>query len=77
MLKGLVVMEENMSNLTSASSEISGSSGSRIHHTTNPNPTTVSLYPHLHHQSSTSRNEESLPKKKRNLPGHPGHYFVN
>ncbi|KAE9586236.1 hypothetical protein Lal_00000841 [Lupinus albus] len=59
MEKGLVI-DENMSNLTSASSEISASSGSRSN--------TVSLYPQY---SSTSTDQEPLPKKKRSLPGHP------
>ncbi|OIW12085.1 hypothetical protein TanjilG_24833 [Lupinus angustifolius] len=59
MEKGLVV-DENMSNLTSASSEISASSGSRSN--------TVSLYSQY---SSTSTDQEPLPKKKRSLPGHP------
>ncbi|KAJ1442811.1 Zinc finger C2H2 superfamily [Sesbania bispinosa] len=49
-----------MSNLTSASSEISASSGTR-----NENG---SLYPQY---SSTSTNQEPQPKKKRSLPGHP------
>lgn len=62
--KGLVV-EENMSNLTSASSEISASSGIR-----NDNG---SLYAHQY--SSTSINQEPQPKKKRGLPGHPGHIY--
>lgn len=61
MMKGLV-MDENMSNLTSASSEISASSGTR-----NENG---SLYPQ---HSSASTNLEPQPKKKRSLPGHPGH----
>lgn len=50
-----------MSNLTSASSEISASSGIR-----NDNG---SLYAHQY--SSTSINQEPQPKKKRSLPGHP------
>ncbi|OIW03142.1 hypothetical protein TanjilG_11779 [Lupinus angustifolius] len=59
MEKGLVV-DENMSNLTSASSEISASSGARSN--------TGSLYPQY---SSTSTHQEPVLKKKRNLPGHP------
>ncbi|XP_061367822.1 protein indeterminate-domain 12-like [Gastrolobium bilobum] len=59
MMKGLVV-DENMSNLTSASSEISASSGTR-----NDNG---SLHPQY---SSTSTNQEPQPKKKRSLPGYP------
>ncbi|XP_028807045.1 protein indeterminate-domain 11 [Neltuma alba] len=61
MMKALLV-DENMSNLTSASSEISASSGTR-------NDTPVSLYPQQY--SSTSTNQEPQPKKKRNLPGNP------
>jgi len=56
-------VEENMSNLTSASSEISASSGIR-----NDNG-----FFHAHQHSSTSINQEPQPKKKRSLPGHPGH----
>lgn len=56
-------MEENMSNLTSASSEISASSGIR-------NDNGSSLYAQY---SSTSISQEPQPKKKRSLPGHPGH----
>ncbi|RDX86753.1 Protein indeterminate-domain 7, partial [Mucuna pruriens] len=56
-----LVVEEKMSNLTSASSEISASSGIR-----NENG---SLYAQF---SSTSINQEPpQPKKKRSLPGHP------
>ncbi|CAL0332716.1 unnamed protein product [Lupinus luteus] len=55
-----LVADENMSNLTSASSEISASSGSKSN--------TVSLYSQY---SSTSTDQEPLPKKKRSLPGHP------
>ncbi|XP_027940348.1 zinc finger protein GAI-ASSOCIATED FACTOR 1-like [Vigna unguiculata] len=50
-----------MSNLTSASSEISASSGIR-----NDNG-----FFHAHQYSSTSINQEPQPKKKRSLPGHP------
>lgn len=50
-----------MSNLTSASSEISASSGIR-----NDNG-----FFHAHQHSSTSINQEPQPKKKRSLPGHP------
>lgn len=60
MMKGLV-MDENMSNLTSASSEISASSGAR-----NEN---CSLYAQ---HSAASTNLESQPKRKRSLPGQPG-----
>lgn len=49
-----------MSNLTSASSEISASSGIR-----NDNASLYAQY------SSTSINQEPQPKKKRSLPGHP------
>ncbi|KAI9106918.1 hypothetical protein K1719_022446 [Acacia pycnantha] len=62
MMKGLVA-DENMSNLTCASSEISASSGTR-------NDTPVSLYAHNRY-SSTSAIQEPQPKKKRNLPGNP------
>ena len=65
MLKELGV-DENMSNMTSASSEISASSGTRND--------TGSLYAQ---QSSTSTIQEPQPKKKRNLPGHPGHKSDN
>lgn len=61
MVEGSVV-DENMSNLTSASSEISASSGTRTD--------IGSLNPQY---SSTSTNQEPLPKKRRSLPGHPGH----
>ncbi|KAG4953694.1 hypothetical protein JHK82_039312 [Glycine max] len=50
-----------MSNLTSASSEISASSGIR-------NDNGSSLYAQY---SSTSISQEPQPKKKRSLPGHP------
>ncbi|WVY92305.1 hypothetical protein V8G54_037819 [Vigna mungo] len=50
-----------MSNLTSASSEISASSGIR----------NDSGFFHAHQYSSTSINQEPQPKKKRSLPGHP------
>ncbi|CAJ1972890.1 unnamed protein product [Sphenostylis stenocarpa] len=50
-----------MSNLTSASSELSASSGIR-----NGNG-----FFHARQYSSTSINQEPQPKKKRSLPGHP------
>jgi len=56
-----------MSNLTSASSEISASSGIR-----NDNG-----FFHAHQYSSTSINQEPQPKKKRSLPGHPGHTLIH
>lgn len=61
MKRGMVV-DENMSNLTSASSEVSASSEIR-----NENG---SLYPQLY--SSNATNQEPQPKRKRSLPGHPG-----
>ncbi|XP_027333378.1 protein indeterminate-domain 7-like [Abrus precatorius] len=60
MMKGLVV-EENMSNLTSASSEISGSSGTRYDNTSD-------LY---YAQYSSASNQEPQLKRKRRVPGHP------
>ncbi|KAF7830462.1 protein indeterminate-domain 11-like isoform X2 [Senna tora] len=66
MMKGLVVVDENMSNLTCATSEMSASLGTRP-----INDSTVSLCPPPPHHSSTSTNQEPLPKKKRNLPGNP------
>ncbi|XP_043721939.1 protein indeterminate-domain 11 isoform X2 [Telopea speciosissima] len=65
MTKGLMLqqhpaVEENMSNLTSASGEASVSSGNRTE--------TGSMYPH---QSFPSANQTPVVKKKRNLPGKP------
>ncbi|GKV00129.1 hypothetical protein SLEP1_g12872 [Rubroshorea leprosula] len=56
MIRGLVV-DENMSNLTSTSGEVSASSGSRIE------------YPPQ--QSVASSNQAAPQKKKRSLPGNP------
>ncbi|KAJ4953659.1 hypothetical protein NE237_030491 [Protea cynaroides] len=65
MTKGLMlqqhpVVEENISNLTSASGEASVSSGNRTE--------TGTLYPQ---QSFPSANQTPVVKKKRNLPGKP------
>ncbi|KAJ7966421.1 Protein indeterminate-domain like [Quillaja saponaria] len=60
--KGFLV-DENMSNLTSASGEISASSGA----TTRNDSSAGSLYLQ---QSSTSTNQPQ-PKRKRSLPGNP------
>ena len=57
-----MLMAENMSNLTTASGEISASSSTR-------NETTGTLYSQ---QSSASTNLAPPPKRKRNLPGNPG-----
>ncbi|XP_024953393.1 protein indeterminate-domain 7 isoform X2 [Citrus sinensis] len=61
MMKGLLV-EENMSNLTSASGEVTASSGSRVETGTN-----------FYAQHSFSSTNEATPpsKKKRSLPGNP------
>ncbi|KAG5244134.1 protein indeterminate-domain [Salix suchowensis] len=59
MMKGLV-MDENMSNLTSASGEVSASSGSRIE-------TGAAKHP----QHSFDSTNQPPPKKKKNLPGNP------
>ncbi|KAJ4833793.1 hypothetical protein Tsubulata_014712 [Turnera subulata] len=64
MMKGLMV-DENVSNLTSASGEISVSSGSRTE--------TGAMYPQ---QPIASTNQTPPPpKKKRSLPGNPGFKF--
>ena len=60
MMKGLA-MDENMSNLTSASGEVSASSGSRIE-------TGAAKHP----QHSFDSTNQPPPKKKKNLPGNPG-----
>ncbi|KAJ9183589.1 hypothetical protein P3X46_007421 [Hevea brasiliensis] len=60
MMKG-VIMDENLSNLTSASGEISASSGSRIE-------TAGTMYLQ---QSFPSTNQAPPPKKRRSLPGNP------
>ncbi|KAK7831224.1 protein indeterminate-domain 7 [Quercus suber] len=56
-----MLMAENMSNLTTASGEISASSSTR-------NENTGTLYSQ---QSSASTNLAPPPKRKRNLPGNP------
>jgi hypothetical protein len=53
-------MDENMSNLTSASGEVSASSGSRIE--------TGAIYP----QHSFDSTNQPPPKKKKSFPGNPG-----
>lgn len=68
MMKGLMV-DDNMSNLTFASGEISASSSTR-------NDQSVgNLYPQ---NSSASTNQLPPPpnKKKRSLPGNPGPNFL-
>lgn len=62
-MKGLISADDNMSNLTSASGEISASSSSR-------NESAVGNF--YNNQSSASINQAPPPKKKRNLPGNPG-----
>lgn len=59
-MKGLI-MDESLSNLTSASGEIIASSGNRIE--------TPGTY--LQQSSFPSTNQAPPPKKKRNLPGNP------
>ncbi|XP_022751781.1 protein indeterminate-domain 7-like [Durio zibethinus] len=59
MMKGLAV-DESISNLTSASGEVSASSGTRID--------TGTLYPQ---QSFSSTNQAPSPKKKSSVPGNP------
>lgn len=61
-MKAGFLVEENMSNLTSASGEVSASSGSRVE--TGPMYTQQSF--------SSSTNEAPPPKRKRSLPGNPG-----
>lgn len=68
-MKGLMfqqqqpVVEENMSNLTSASGEASVSSGNRNEIAAN--------YPQQYFAPTTTQTQPPL-KKKRNLPGNPG-----
>ncbi|GAB2269247.1 hypothetical protein Dimus_004173 [Dionaea muscipula] len=61
----VVVMEENMSNLTSASGEASTVSSS------NNRAETGTIYPHHQQYFSQQNHEAAPPKKKRNLPGNP------
>ena len=61
-LKQQQVVEENMSNLTSASGEASASSGNRTEIGTN--------YPQQYLPPPPTQTQP--PKKKRNLPGNPG-----
>lgn len=67
-----VVMEENMSNLTSASGEASVSSSNRNDNNNNNNN---NIYPH-HQYNFAPPNQQTQPaqqiKKKRNQPGNPG-----
>nr|XP_004235590.1 protein indeterminate-domain 7 isoform X1 [Solanum lycopersicum]XP_004235591.1 protein indeterminate-domain 7 isoform X1 [Solanum lycopersicum]XP_010318499.1 protein indeterminate-domain 7 isoform X1 [Solanum lycopersicum]XP_025886008.1 protein indeterminate-domain 7 isoform X1 [Solanum lycopersicum] len=66
-----VVMEENMSNLTSASGEASVSSSNRNDNNNNNNN---NIYPH-HQYNFAPPNQQTQPaqqiKKKRNQPGNP------
>jgi len=59
------VVEENMSNLTSASGEASVSSGNRTEIGTN------SSYPQVQQQYLVPQTQQPI-KRKRNLPGNPG-----
>ncbi|KAL5543387.1 hypothetical protein UlMin_007171 [Ulmus minor] len=61
-----LLVDDNMSNLTFASGEISATSSSTRYESGN-------LYPQQ--QSSTSTNQEPPPKKKRSIPGNPGLKF--
>lgn len=75
MMKGLVVqqpqpvVDENMSNLTSASNEASVSSVNR-------NDSGGGIYPQQYfvppNQPQVTQNQQQQVKKKRNLPGNPG-----
>lgn len=68
MLKGNLVVDESMSNLTSTSGEVSASSGTRIKTTAG----TV-LNPQQSLFASTNQGAgAATTKKKRNLPGNPG-----
>lgn len=61
-------VEENMSNLTSASGDqasVSETSGSNFHYNVNPNM-----------QQEQSFAPQSSQKKKRNQPGNPGKLFI-
>lgn len=60
------VVEENMSNLTSASGEASVSSGNRTEIGTS------SSYPQVQQQYLVPPTQSQPMKKKRNLPGNPG-----
>lgn len=65
-MKGLVA-EESMSNLTCASGEVSASSGSRIE--------ADNMYTQ-HSFAATTNQLAPQAKKKRNLPGNPGHFIT-
>lgn len=73
MMKGLVVqqpqsmVEENMSNLTSASNEASASSVSR-----NDNGGSIYQQQYFVAQNQSQVTQPQPVKKKRNLPGNPG-----
>ena len=83
-MKGLIVqqqpaqpvMEENMSNLTSASNEASVSSVNR-----NDNGSGGSIYPPQQYFAPQNQTQVAQPqqavKKKRNLPGNPGASSLN
>ena len=68
-MKGLVV-DEKMSNLTCASSEISASTSGTGNDTSGSD-----LYPQPF--LSTSAYQEPQTRKKRSLPGNPGNYKSN
>jgi hypothetical protein len=73
MIKGFIE-EENMSNLTSASGEASAnSSGNRNEIGTN-NYHQQYLAPS---QSTQTHDDAPPPKKRRNLPGNPGLYYLD
>lgn len=67
MMKGLPHVEENMSNLTSASGEAAASVSSDIN---------GAIYPPHYFQSQSQPTTTTVVKKKRNQPGHPGSIFV-
>ena len=63
------VLEENMSNLTSASGEASIISTNRAE--------TSSIFPHQQRYfAPTTQTQQVVVKKKRNLPGNPGLRFL-
>lgn len=64
------VVDENMSNLTSASGEASASSGNRTEIGTS--------YPQQQHNlvPPQTQTQTQQVKKKRNLPGNPGYFLL-
>lgn len=64
MMKAGLVVDDSMSNLTSASNDASNSSGNRIEF--------GGMYPQQPSASSPTAQTQPAPKKKRNLPGNPG-----